>query len=280
VDGQGLLRQYGIRPSKGLGQNFLVAGWAFDRIIEASELTARDHVLEVGPGLGTLTRRLAQAAGRVTAVELDARMVAILRETLAGFGNVDIREGDILAMRPEALVEPSEVAEGRYKVVANLPYYITSRVLRHLLDAPVRPVLLTLMVQQEVGERIIAGPGDMSILAVSVQAFGQPNPVCTVPPSAFYPSPQVASMVLSIRTHETPLVPESLRGPFFQVVHAGVQQKRKQLHNSLTANLSMPVDDVTLALANAGIDARARPQTLDVAGWLRLTRALYPRAEG
>ena len=131
-----LLQHYGIRPSKGLGQNLLVADWAYERIVAASEITRDDFVLEVGPGLGTLTRRLADVAGHVTAVELEARMVAVLVDTLAGRANVTVREGDILEIPPDSLVqEPAAATCSRYKVVANLPYYITSRVLRHLLTA-------------------------------------------------------------------------------------------------------------------------------------------------
>ena len=189
MDVHGLLARYGIRPSKGLGQNLLVDDWAYERIVAASELTRDDHVLEIGPGLGTLTRRLADVAGHVTAVELDARMVAVLHETLAGRPNVTVREGDILEIPPETLV--GTTGAGHYKVVANLPYYITSRVLRHLLTASVRPSLLTLMVQKEVADRIVAGPGQMSLLAVSVQAFGQATRICTVPASSFYPRPKV-----------------------------------------------------------------------------------------
>jgi 16S rRNA (adenine1518-N6/adenine1519-N6)-dimethyltransferase len=160
VEIRDLLQRYNIRPSKGLGQNLLVADWAYERVVAASEITRDDFVLEVGPGLGTLTRRLADVAGHVTAVELDARMVAVLVDTLAGRTNVTVREGDILEIPPESLVqEPAAASCSRYKVVANLPYYITSRVLRHLLTATVRPSLLTLTVQKEVADRIIARPG-------------------------------------------------------------------------------------------------------------------------
>jgi 16S rRNA (adenine1518-N6/adenine1519-N6)-dimethyltransferase len=273
-----LLQRYGIRPSKGLGQNLLVADSAYERIIAASELTRDDFVLEIGPGLGTLTRRLADVAGHVTAVELDARMVTVLVDTLGDRTNVTVREGDILEIQPETLVtEPAAASCRRYKVVANLPYYITSRVLRHLLTATVRPSLLTVMVQKEVADRIIARPGELSLLAVSVQAYGEATLVCAIPPSAFFPIPRVSSAVLSIRTFPEPAVARAREERFFNVVRAGYQQRRKQLHNSLVANLGLGAARVDEALKAAAIAAQARPQMLDVAAWLRLTEALYPQ---
>ena len=270
-----LLERHGIRPSKGLGQNLLVAEWAYERIVAASDLAEADHVLEIGPGLGTLTRYLADRAGQVTAVELDARMVAVLKETLQGRSNVRVVQGDILELDPQALISTGAGRQEHYKVVANLPYYITSRVLRHLLSACIRPGLLTLMVQKEVAERIVAPAGSMSLLAVSVQAYGDPEVICSVPASAFYPRPKVASAVMTIRTYAEPLVPEEMIGPFFRVVRAGFQQKRKQLHNSLGANLGLPPDRIDSALLAARIARETRPQALGVDDWLGLTRALY-----
>jgi len=270
-----LLERHGIRPSKGLGQNLLVAEWAYERIVAASDLAEADHVLEIGPGLGTLTRYLADRAGQVTAVELDARRVAVLKESLQGRSNVRVVQGDILELDPQALISTGAGRQEHYKVVANLPYYITSRVLRHLLSACIRPGLLTLMVQKEVAERIVAPAGSMSLLAVSVQAYGDPEVICSVPASAFYPRPKVASAVMTIRTYAEPLVPEEMIGPFFRVVRAGFQQKRKQLHNSLGANLGLPPDRIDSALLAARIARETRPQALGVDDWLGLTRALY-----
>jgi len=277
MDVYALLRRYDIHPSKGLGQNLLVAEWAYERIVEASELTMQDHVLEIGPGLGTLTWRLADRAGHVTAVELDQRMVAVLQDTLSHRENISIVQGDILDMPPDELAGMTGPGGcEHYKVVANLPYYITSRILRHVLTAPVRPSLLTLMVQKEVADRIVARPGKMSLLAVSVQAYGEAARVCVVPPAAFYPRPKVSSAVMTIRTHATPLVPAAIEERFFDVVRAGFQQRRKQLHNSLVANLPVDAVRVGTALDAAGIAAELRPQALDVQDWIRLTAALYP----
>ena len=279
MDVRELLERYDIRPSKGLGQSFLVAEWAYERILEAAQLSADDVVLEIGPGLGTLTHRLAQAARHVIAVELDERMVNILNDTLVGHDNVTVHQGDILETDLAQLLEPW-IGPARpavsYKVVANLPYYITSRALRHLLTAPVRPERLVLMVQREVADRIVATPGDMSLLAVSVQVFGAPERVCRVPANAFYPRPNVDSAVLAVDIYAEPRVPDALLRRFFQVARAAFQQKRKQIHNSLVANLSLNRETVTDALEQAGIDRQRRPQTLSIDEWARLTVALYP----
>ncbi len=281
MDVRSLLDRYDIRPSKGLGQSFLVAPWAYERILAAAQLTQQDVVLEVGPGLGTLTRRLAEQALQVIAVELDARMIAILQDTLAGCGNVTVHQGDILETDPATLLAPWLGGQGDaapYKVVANLPYYITSRALRHLLTAAVRPQRMVLMVQREVADRIVAAPGDMSLLAVSVQVFGAAERVCRVPAEAFYPRPKVDSAVLAVELYPTPLVPETLLEPFFRAARAGFQQKRKQLHNSLVANLGLGREAVERALEQASIAPQRRAQSLSMEEWARLTATLFPEA--
>ncbi|MEJ5225793.1 MAG: rRNA adenine dimethyltransferase family protein, partial [Anaerolineales bacterium] len=171
-----VLRQFGLRPDKSLGQNFLQDPNALERIAAAAEITPQDAVLEIGPGLGSLTRYLAAAARQVTAVELDARLLPALTQTLAPFDNVRIVEGDILNVPPEALV-----SESGYLVVANIPYYITSAVLRHLFSFALRPRRMVLTIQREVAERICAGPGDLSLLALSVQIYGQPRIAVHIP---------------------------------------------------------------------------------------------------
>ena len=272
-----ILREYGVRPSKGLGQNFLVSEGVLDRIVAASELGPDDLVLEVGPGLGLMTRRLAEAARAVVAVELDRRMVAILAERLADLANVHVVQADILEVDPARTVAGAigAAVEGlEYKVVANLPYYITSAALRHLLEGFRRPTLLTVMVQREVAQRIVAGPGDMSLLSLSVQVYGRPEVVARVPAGAFYPPPKVDSAVVRIRVYEEPLAPEEALERLFRVARAGFEQKRKQLVNSLSANLRLSREAATEALARAGIAPTARPQTLSVADWLRLAEAL------
>jgi len=279
-----LLQRYQIAPSKGLGQNLLVNEDIYRRIVEAAALTRDDMVLEIGPGLGMLTRRLAERAGRVAAIELDRKMVALLMVELSDLPNVAIIAGDALELDPVDVLravgaDPARAAPGvGYKVVANLPYYITSRALRHLLADSVRPSLLVLMVQKEVADRLRAKPGQHSLLSLSVQVFGQVEQVCRVPASAFYPQPKVSSAVVRITTYDAPLVPEHLLAAFFQLLRAGFAQKRKQLHNSLAANLALSADRVAALLAAADIPPTARPQALTMAQWCALAEAFAHRS--
>ena len=271
-----LLKEFDIQPRKGLGQNFLTDQRALERIVEAAELTPKDIVLEIGPGLGTLTRLLAERAGRVIAVELDQRLVEVLRQTAtakADLPNVEIVHGDILEMNPADLVR-QHGADLQYKVVANLPYYITSAILRHLLTAEVKPRLMVVTVQLEVARRIIAQPGDMSLLAVSVQFYGQPRIVTRVRAGAFYPSPQVDSAVIRIDLHRHPVAKVDDASSFFGVVRAGFAQRRKQLRNVLSAELDLPTSEVIQALSRAGVNPRRRAQTLSIEEWVRVWREM------
>ena len=372
-----ILRAYDLDPKKSLGQNFLTDGAYLDRIADAAELTPQDAVLEIGPGLGALTARLADRAGRVVAVELDDRLIPVLRGMFGTRKNVEIIHGDILALDPGAMVgrtndgrpttndqrpttkderpttndqrlspasvrpssasvrpsssvvrpssssvrpsssvvrpsssvvrpssssvrpsssvvrpSPSSVRPSSsvvrppsYKVVANLPYYITNAVVRHLLEASPPPSLAVVMVQEEVAERICAEPGDMSLLSVAVQFYAEPSIAFRVPASAFYPRPNVDSAVLRLesRLHpavvttdgttdgETPAVDVKR---FFAIVRAGFSQKRKQLRNSLSGGLHLSKETVDAALHAAGIDPSRRAQTLSLFEWARLYQTL------
>lgn len=277
-DPREILRRYGLKPRKGLGQNFLVDRGALARIVAAADLSPEDTVVEVGPGVGHLTRLLSEAAGRVIAVELDSNLAALLRRELADRPNVEIVEGDILALDPAALADAR--ATGRpYKVVANLPYYITSAALRHLLEAQPPPALLVVTVQREVADRITASPGDMSLLAVSVQFYGRPRRVARIPAGAFFPPPKVDSAIVRIDVYppeERPVqVADTQR--FFDIVRAGFGQKRKQLRNSLAAGLHLPSERVEAALARAGIDPHRRAETLSLKEWEALYQAIGNR---
>jgi len=263
-----LLRQYGLRPKKSLGQNFLVDEGALRRIVAAAELTESDTVLEIGPGLGALTRHLAAAAGRVVAVELDGRMIPILKDRLAAFANLRLVQGDVLSLDPAALID------GPYKVVANLPYYITAAILRHLLEATPRPQLMVLTVQREVAQRLTAQPGQMSLLAVSVQYYGRVRQIARLKAGSFYPRPEVDSAVVRVDVYPEPPVSVPDERFFFRVVKAGFGQKRKQLRNSLRAGLAAPAIEVEAALEAAGIDRRRRAETLSVEEWGRLASEL------
>jgi 16S rRNA (adenine1518-N6/adenine1519-N6)-dimethyltransferase len=280
-----LLEQWDLRPSKGLGQNFLVNQTALDRIVVAAELTPDDVVLEIGAGLGTMTERLARDAGHVLAVELDERLIPVLESVLVAFDNVTLIQGDILALDPATIISsvtnqpPTSnlqppTSNPQYKVVANLPYYITSAVLRHLLEAGLKPQRLVVTVQREVAERIVAGPGQMSLLAVSVQTYGRPELLFRIKPGGFYPSPGVESAVVRVDVHATPPVPAEDTAAFFRVVRAGFSQRRKQLHNTLAAGLRRSSQEVAARLQEAGIDSRRRAQTLSLEEWARVTRAM------
>lgn len=269
IDPREALRRHGLRPTRRLGQNFLVDRRALRRIVEAAELEPADTVLEVGPGIGQLTRLLSERAGRVIAVEIDPRLVAALHEELAGCPNVEIVEGDILALDPGALV-----GGGPYKVVTNLPYYITSAAIRHLLEAQPPPTLLVLTVQSEVAERITARPGDMSLLSVSVQFYGRPRRIARIPAGAFYPPPKVNSAIVRIDVYPQPPVQVPDRAYFFDVVRAGFGQRRKQLRNSLAAGLQLPTEQVEKALRLAGIDPKRRAQTLSLQEWAAASHEL------
>jgi 16S rRNA (adenine1518-N6/adenine1519-N6)-dimethyltransferase len=264
-----LLREFNLRPQKSLGQNWLVDESALARIAAAAELTRQDTVLEIGPGLGSLTRYLAESAGRVVAVELDSALMPPLRRVLADYSNVTLVQGDILQFNPAALV-----AAPCYKVAANLPYYITSAVIRHLLEADVSPSLIVLTVQLEVAQRITAAPGKLSLLGVSVQFYGRPSIVTRIKADAFYPAPKVDSAVVRIEPYKTLTVQVDDRDEFFAVVKAGFAQKRKQLHNALTGGLARPQAEIAAALERAGVDGRRRAETLTLAEWGSVAHAL------
>ena len=284
---QKLLKEFDLRPKKGLGQNFLIDERVLKRIVAAAEVGTKDTVLEVGPGLGTLTRFLAEEARRVIAVELDRSLVKVLARTLNDCPNVEIVQGDILELNPADLLgrggDPSDACPSLltpcpfYKVVANLPYYITSAVLRHLLEAEVKPGLMVVTVQREVAQRLVAGPGQMSLLAVSVRFYGHPRVVARIPAGAFYPSPEVHSAVVRIDLHKRPVVEVDDLDRFFEVVRAGFAQKRKQLRNSLAGGLSLPTGEVVGALRRAGVDERRRAQTLSIEEWGKDYREIETR---
>ncbi len=268
-----LLEQWDIRPSKGLGQNFLADPVILEKIVAAAEPGPTDVILEVGAGLGAMTKVLARDAGRVVAVELDQRLIPVLQNVLAGLDNVTLVQGDILALDPSALVGDSDL---EYKVVANLPYYITSAVMRHLLEATPRPRQMVLTVQREVAERIVAKPGQMSLLAVSVQFYGRPKLLFRIKPGSFYPVPGVQSAVVRVDVHPTPTVPVEDTDDFFRVVRAGFSQRRKQLRNALAAGLRQSPPEVAARLEQVDVDPRRRAETLSLEEWVRVVHALKP----
>jgi len=263
-----LLRQFDLRARKGLGQHFLIDGEVLKRITSAAELTPADVIVEVGPGLGVLTRELAQKAGRVIAIELDSKLAAALEQTLASFNNVTIINDDVLRIEPKDLVTEPKTG---YKVVANLPYYITSPVLRHFLEASAKPQLMLVMVQKEVAEAIVARPGGMSLLSVSIQFYGEPRIIGYVPAQCFYPAPKVDSAILRIDPYPQPAVAVDEES-FFELVRAGFTAPRKQLANSLAQGLGVVKGKALSLLETAGIVSQRRAETLSLEEWARLWR--------
>ncbi len=264
-----LLYAQGMRPNKSFGQNLLVDRSVLMKIVDAAELDPTEQVLEVGAGTGVLTRELAQRARRVVAVELERDMLALLAKTTGKYPNVELVARNLLYL------DPGEIfgAEA-YKLVANLPYYITAPTFRHFLESANQPRLLVVMVQQEVAQRIVARPGDLSLLAVSIQFYGQPKIVAQVPARAFYPAPKVDSAILRIEVNAQAPLTAAERDSFFKVVQAGFSERRKQLHNALTSGLHRKNEDVRAWLASANIDISRRAETLSIEEWLRLWQTM------
>ena len=257
-----LLRSHGLSPKKGLGQNFLADPAILEHIIQIADIPRESTVLEIGPGLGSLTRYLALAARRVVTVEIDPTLLPPLEFVLASFSNVEIINADILKIAPAEWI-----ADDGYLVVANIPYYITSNLIRHLLEAQRKPARIVLTVQREVAERITAAPGDMSLLALSVQVYGKPKIALRVPAGAFYPSPSVDSSVVRIDLYPQPLISPELLDTFFRLAKAGFGQKRKTLRNSLSAGIGWPAERTARLLLSAGIDPQRRAETLAIDEW-------------
>ncbi len=277
VQTRGLLRRFDLQARKGLGQHFLIDEEALGLVASAAELTPADVVIEVGPGLGVLTRELAGQAGRVIAVELDDKLAAVLRQTLASFGNVAVINDDILRIDPSVLLREQEArlplmanSPFSYKVVANLPYYITSPVLRHFLEASVKPETMVVMVQKEVAEEIVAKPGRMSVLSISVQLYGEPEIVGYVSSRCFYPAPEVDSAVLRVKLYPQPAVAVADKEGFFSLVRAGFTASRKQIGNSLAQGLGLTRVEVLPLLEKAGIVSQRRAETLTLDEWAQL----------
>jgi 16S rRNA (adenine1518-N6/adenine1519-N6)-dimethyltransferase len=271
---QALLRRHGIRPSKRLGQHFMLAAGAISKVVEAAELGGDETVLEIGAGIGVLTHRLAQAAKRVVAVEIDSRLLPALNEVVGTLPGVVIVHGDILQQDLESLV-----GEGPYCVVANIPYNITSILIRRLLEAASSPYRIVLTVQREVAERIVAPPGQMSLLALSVALYGTPRIMGRIQAGSFYPPPKVDSAVLRVDLHAQALMPMATIPTFFRIARAGFQQKRKQLRNALSSGLQVPPQQVVLWLEEAGLSPQSRAQELGLDDWARLVD-VYSKGAG
>ena len=264
---RGQLKGAGLSARKSLGQNFLVNEAIRDSIIEAAGLSDADTVIEVGPGLGVLTEKLAAQAGRVIAVELDDSLAERLGNRLVRFSNIDIINDDILNLDLSALIKG-----GTYKVVANIPYYITSPILRFFMQAELRPSLMVIMMQEEVARDVTAKQGAMGFLAVSLRLFSIPRMICRVPADSFYPVPRVDSAVVRFDILPRPAVDVGDVEGFLELLHAGFKAPRKQLHNSLAIGLELEPAEADEILKRAGIDSHRRPGTLTLDEWAALYR--------
>ncbi len=267
-----------VRPRKRLGQHFLHDPHHLARIADAADLSPTDVVLEIGPGTGTLTEELLRRGATVVAVELDDRLVAHLQEKFAHTPRFHLVHGDILDLAPDEVVTRALGQQSPYKVVANLPYYITSAIMRHLLESERPPTLVVVTVQEEVGQRMCASPPRMNLLAVSVQFYGHPRIVHRIPRGAFYPVPKVNSVVVRIDVYHKPAVDVPDRETFFRMVKAGFGQRRKQLVNALAAGLGISKERARHLLQTAHIAPQRRAETLSLEEWARLTWAFHSLA--
>lgn len=258
-----LLNKYGIKPQRSKGQNFLLEQRVITQIVRAAQLTPESLVVEVGPGVGVLTAALTNATPHVIAVELDRRVLPILEKLKSVSPELHIVSDDILN------IDFQELTTHRpYTLVGNLPYNITSAILKHALESAHQPERMVVMVQREVGERIMAKPGDMSLLAISIQLYGTPEQVTMVSRTAFYPQPEITSMVMKITNIHQPtdVNPKTL----FKLAHAAFNGKRKQLHNTLANGLHLTPMAAKDLLHQATIDPAARPQHLSIEQWKTL----------
>jgi 16S rRNA (adenine1518-N6/adenine1519-N6)-dimethyltransferase len=272
LDIHGLLNRYGIRPNKHLGQNFLTDTQALVCIVKTADIHANDTALEIGPGLGSLTRILAQYAACVLAIEIDPRLIAPLQDQFAQDSKVHIIQGDILTVDIiELIKEYSPGDSSNYVVVANIPYYITSALIRYLLELRQPPKRLVLTIQFEVAERICAQPGKMSLLALSVQVYGKPQLITRIPADAFYPIPKVDSAVVRLDSYPFPLIPRQNIKTFFRLAKAGFSQKRKTLRNALSAGMHWDPGQTEEILRKVNIDPMRRAETLGLEEWRALT---------
>ena len=283
ADIKSILRKLNIHPSRSLGQNFLTDGWVLQKIAEAAELTPNDTVLEIGPGLGSLTSYLAEDAGCVVAVEIDKRLVQVLHDLLIGYRNVHIINADILRLDLKKELAPFMTSPDgtprSLKVVANLPYYITTPVIMKLLEDGLEAECMVIMVQKEVAARMMAKPGgkDYGALSVSVGYYSRPTAIMDVPPDCFTPRPGVDSTVVRLDLYKTPPVELKDRDLFFKVVKAAFGQRRKTLLNALSnaGYIGISKDQVRSLLEKVGIEEMQRGETLSIQQFARLTNEIF-----
>ena len=269
-----VLQKYGFVFQKRFGQNFLIDTHVLELIIEASEITKDDFVLEIGPGIGTMTQYLAEAAREVTAVEIDDALIPILKDTLKEWDNVTVLHGDILKTDIRKIAD--EKNQGRpIKVVANLPYYITTPIIMGLFESHVPVDSITVMVQKEVADRMQTGPGskDYGALSLAVQYYAEPKIVANVPPNCFMPRPKVGSAVIRLTRHQNPPVTTLDEKLMFRLIRASFNQRRKTLSNSLKNSQELPYskEEVEAAITECGLPLNIRGEALTLEQFARLS---------
>ena len=269
-----ILKEHGLSPSKRLGQNFLIDKTILKKILQGADLQANEVVLEIGGGIGTLTQALAKKVKKVIVVEKDPRLVSLLKETLKNFHNIEIIEGDILKIlnsKSESL--KSKLKSKGYKVVANLPFYLTAPLIRKLLESSYRPKEIVLIVQKEIAQRITAKPPHMNLLALSCQFYGRAKIIGYVSKKSFWPQPEVSGAIITLKPKG--LKPKVEKEVFFKIVKAGFCHPRKKLVNNLTKNLGVEKEIILKILKNAKINKDLRPENLSIKNWITLGKIYY-----
>lgn len=273
-----ILAESGFRFSKSLGQNFLIDDRVLDEMIEASGIDKSSNVLEIGPGFGTLTQRLCMSAGKVVSVEIDDTVIPILTENTAEFDNLKIINADIMKTDIKRLID-DEFGGGEIKVIANLPYYITTPIIMGLLEKELPISALVVMIQKEVADRIAAKPStkDYGALSVAVNFYCEPEVIVNVPPSSFIPQPKVSSSVIMLRMREKPPVEVKDKKQYFTVVKASFGQRRKTLPNALANSGTFAKDkqEIIEVLASVGIDEKRRGETLTLQDFANIADRIF-----
>ena len=263
VEVKKLLRQAGLKATGKLGQHFLADNKYLDIILSAAEITGQDTVVEIGPGLGVMTVELAKRAGKVIAVEVDAGLVSLLTRKLSAYRNVTLIREDILKTDLYQLI-PENIP---YKVVANLPYYITSPILQYFVKAVRKPSLMVVMIQKEVADAIAGSPGKMSAFGINLRIYSRPAIISYVPAQSFYPPPKIDSAIVRFDFLNIPAIDVTDVDSFMDFVRSGFSAPRKQLRNSLAHGLNIEANKVDLLTDKAGIESRRRPETLSLQEW-------------
>lgn len=262
-----VLQDNDIYAKKSLGQNFLVCDWVYDVILEEAQNSKSQTILEVGPGPGILTEKLAQTGKKVVAVEKDHRMIFNLQALAKKYPNLHIIEEDILKIEPRQII-----GDGNYQIIGNIPYYLTSHLVRQIFETWPKPENIIFMIQKEVAKRIVAKPPDMSLLAISVAFYAQAKILKNVGRNCFRPAPKVDSALIKFTPHNEN-IDNNYEKEFFKVAKAGFAEARKQIINNLSSGLKMPKESIIKILESADIDAKARAETLDITKWHQLTKS-------